>query len=69
MMRIESEEQLNSVLTTPSEADIDFARRLNGDTMILGAGGKMGPTLAQRLLRALQGANRSSRVLAVSRFQ
>jgi nucleoside-diphosphate-sugar epimerase len=69
MMRIESEEQLNSVLTTPSEADIDFARRLHGDTMILGAGGKMGPTLAQRLLRALQGANRSSRVLAVSRFQ
>jgi nucleoside-diphosphate-sugar epimerase len=69
MMRIESEEQLNSVLTTPSEADIDFARRLNGDTMILGAGGKMGPTLAHRLLRALQSAHRNSRVIAVSRFQ
>ena len=69
MMRIESEEQLNSVLTTPSEADISFARRLSGDTMILGAGGKMGPTLAQRLLRALQSAQRNSRVLAVSRFQ
>ena len=69
MIRIDSEEQLNSVLTQPSEADIAFARRLRGDTMILGAGGKMGPTLAQRLLRALRGADRKSRVIAVSRFQ
>lgn len=37
--------------------------------MILGAGGKMGPTLALRLLRALRSADRKSRVLAVSRFQ
>jgi nucleoside-diphosphate-sugar epimerase len=29
----------------------------------------MGPTLAQRLLRALRGADRTSRVIAVSRFQ
>jgi len=69
MMRIDSEQQLNSLLTQPSEADIAFARRLRGDTMVLGAGGKMGPTLAQRLLRALRGADRKSRVFAVSRFQ
>lgn len=69
MIRIDSEQQLNSLLTQPSEADIAFARRLRGDTMVLGAGGKMGPTLAQRLLRALRGADRKSRVLAVSRFQ
>ncbi len=37
--------------------------------MILGAGGKMGPTLAQRLNRALHAAESKSRVLAVSRFQ
>ena len=37
--------------------------------MILGAGGKMGPTLAQRLVRALRTAGRESRVIAVSRFQ
>ena len=69
MIRIDSEQQLNSLLTQPSEADIAFAGRLRGDTMILGAGGKMGPTLAQRLLRALRSADRNSRVLAVSRFQ
>ncbi|MFP5229465.1 MAG: NAD-dependent epimerase/dehydratase family protein [Acidobacteriota bacterium] len=69
MIRPESDQQLNDLLTQPSEADVAFARRLRGDTMILGAGGKMGPTLAQRLLRALRGAGSKSRVLAVSRFQ
>ncbi len=37
--------------------------------MVLGAGGKMGPTLAQRLTRALDAAENKSRVIAVSRFQ
>lgn len=69
MIQIDSDQQLNSLLTQPSEADIAFARRLRGDTMVLGAGGKMGPTLALRLLRALRSADRKSRVIAVSRFQ
>ena len=69
MIRLDNDQQLNNLLTQPSEADIVFAGRLPGDTMILGAGGKMGPTLAQRLQRALQSAGRSSQVIAVSRFQ
>lgn len=69
MIKITSEQQLEQVLTQPSEADISFARRLRGDCMVLGAGGKMGPTLAQRLHLALKAANRDSRVIAVSRFQ
>ena len=69
MIRFASEQQLDDLLTQPSETDIAFARRLRGDTMILGAGGKMGPTLAERLLRALRAADRRSRVIAVSRFQ
>jgi nucleoside-diphosphate-sugar epimerase len=69
MIRIDSDEQLNSLLTQPNEADVAFARQIRGDTMVLGAGGKMGPTLAQRLLRALRSADRKSRVIAVSRFQ
>jgi nucleoside-diphosphate-sugar epimerase len=68
MLRVESEQQLHHALTQPSEADIAFAGRLRGDTMVLGAGGKMGPTLAQRLLKALRGAGRNSSVIAVSRF-
>jgi nucleoside-diphosphate-sugar epimerase len=69
MIRIDSDQCLNNLLTQPSAADIAFAGRLHRDTMILGAGGKMGPTLAQRLLRALRSADRKSRVIAVSRFQ
>lgn len=69
MIQPKSDQQLNELLTTPSEADIAFARRLRGDTMILGAGGKMGPDLAQRLVRALRSAGRNLRVIAVSRFQ
>lgn len=69
MIQPTSNQQLESLLTHPSEADIAFARRLTGDTIVLGAGGKMGPTLAQRLLRSLREAGQKSRVIAVSRFQ
>jgi nucleoside-diphosphate-sugar epimerase len=65
---IETAEQLDDLLTVPSAADIAFAGRLTGDVMILGAGGKMGPTLAKRLRRALDAAGNQRRVLAVSRF-
>lgn len=68
MIRPKSEQQLNDLLTQPSDSDVAFARRLRGETIILGAGGKMGPTLAHRLLRALRAADRKSRVIAVSRF-
>ena len=69
MIPIDSDQQLDRVLTQPSEADIAFAQRLRGDCMLLGAGGKMGPTLARRLQLALRAANRNSQVTAVSRFQ
>jgi len=69
MIRIDSDAQLQKLLTQPSEADTSFASRLRGDTMILGAGGKMGPTLAQRLQFSLRNSGRNSRVIAVSRFQ
>lgn len=65
---IDTEEELNELLTRPSEADIEFARRLEGDVAVLGAGGKMGPTLTKRLRRAAQAANTSRRIIAVSRF-
>jgi nucleoside-diphosphate-sugar epimerase len=69
MTKITTDEQLTDLLITPSQADIDFARSLRGDTVILGAGGKMGPTLAQRLRLALVQAGKKSRVLAISRFE
>ena len=40
-----SEEKLNQLLTEPSDKLIEDIAKINGDIMVLGAGGKMGPTL------------------------
>jgi nucleoside-diphosphate-sugar epimerase len=69
MIPPKSELELDELLTQPNAADIAFAQRLEGDTIVLGAGGKMGPTLAKRLQRALHEAGRDARVITASRFQ
>jgi dTDP-4-dehydrorhamnose reductase len=66
--RIDSEIELEDVLAQPSPADIDAVARLDGDVLILGAGGKMGPSLARRVQRAVRESGSRTRVLAVSRF-
>jgi len=65
---IDDEEQLEELLSRPSSADVSFARTLDDDVMVLGAGGKMGPSLARRVRRACDAAANPRRVLAVSRF-
>lgn len=64
-----SVEALEGQLTTPSPALVtDLAERA-GDLVILGAGGKMGPTLAVLARRAMDQAGRTDdRVVAVSRW-
>jgi nucleoside-diphosphate-sugar epimerase len=65
---ITNERELIDTLTVPSEADIEAAARLSGDIILLGAGGKMGPTLALRARRAAKAAGVNRRIIAVSRF-
>jgi nucleoside-diphosphate-sugar epimerase len=65
---IETEAQLEDALATPNAADIDFMSGLTGDVVILGAGGKMGPSLSARIKRATDAAGVKRRVIAVSRF-
>src|SRR5215471_5308651 len=65
MPPIETDEQLDEALTRPSDRDRAAVERLRGDILLLGAGGKMGPTLAKRVRRASNKPN----VIAVSRFQ
>lgn len=65
---IETEDRLDELLTSPTAALIESVRRIDGDVMILGVGGKMGPTLAILLGRALSEANVKARVIGVSRF-
>ncbi len=62
--RIEDTGQLEDVLTTPGAALIEDLARLDGDILVLGVGGKMGPTLAGLAKRAAPG----KRVIGVARF-
>ena len=66
--RIASEAALEDLLAQPSEEDVAAVARLEPDIMVLGAGGKMGPSLARRIQRAAARAGNGSRVVAVSRF-
>ena len=63
-----TEEKLNELLTTPSAKLIEDVKKIKGDIMILGAGGKMGPTLSVLAKNAIKAAGIEKRVIAVSRF-
>ena len=63
-----TEEKLDKMLTTPSEALSKELAALDGDILVLGAGGKMGPTLCVLAKNALRAAGSDKRVIAVSRF-
>lgn len=60
------EASLDARLAAPDEETIAALESLEGDIIVLGAGGKMGPTVARMARRALQRSSR--RVIAVSRF-
>lgn len=66
--KIYDEAQLDEVLTRPTPAAVQAMAELGGDLLILGAGGKMGPTLAVLARRAADAAGLRMRVLAASRF-
>jgi nucleoside-diphosphate-sugar epimerase len=66
--RVEHVEQLEELLSRPTPRAVETLRETPGDLLILGAGGKMGPTLARMAVRASEAAGHSRRVLAVSRF-
>lgn len=62
------QKRLDEMLTTPSERLIEDVGRIEGDIMILGAGGKMGPSLCILAANAVRAAGVRKRVIAVSRF-
>lgn len=55
-------------LLAPSDALVSDLQHINGDLLLLGAGGKMGPSLALLAKAAMDKAGLSHRVIAVSRF-
>lgn len=68
MDRIRTEEELEELLSRPSERDVESMRRMEGNLLILGAAGKMGPSLARLAQRAIVASGRPRNVIAVSRF-
>src|ERR1035441_5610000 len=60
-------EELEGELSRPSGRDVEFLRHLEGDILILGATGKMGPSLARLCRRTADAAGPARRILAVSR--
>jgi nucleoside-diphosphate-sugar epimerase len=60
---IRNEDELEELLSRPTERDKAAMQALEGPVLILGAGGKMGPSLAMRAKRA--GAKK---VIAVARY-
>ena len=65
---IESEEQLDDLLTEPTPEAARALAESDGDLLILGVAGKMGPTLARLARRAIEGAGPRKRVIGVARF-
>ena len=63
-----TEVERESALTTPSEALISQMKGMAGTLMIVGAGGKMGPTLAVLAARAVAVSGSKLKIIAVSRF-
>src|SRR5262249_26595762 len=67
-MQIDSEEQLEERLSRPTAADVEAMRTLEGDVMVLGVGGKMGPSLVRLMQRAAAESGVKRRIIAVARF-
>jgi len=65
---IASVQALEDLLTTPSAALVADLAALDGDVMVVGAAGKMGPTLATLAQRALDAAGGDRKAIAVARF-
>ena len=63
-----TEEKLDALLSKPSAALVEDLKKIKGDIMVLGAGGKMGPTLCVLCKNAIRDAGVDKRVIAVSRF-
>jgi nucleoside-diphosphate-sugar epimerase len=61
-------EELEDWLSRPNATDVAAMAALSGDILILGAAGKMGPSLAKLAKRSILEARVNKRVIAVARF-
>ncbi len=65
---IQTVAQLETLLSEPTPAVVEMMRRVEGDMIFLGVGGKIGPSLARMAKRASDLAGKPRRIFGVSRF-
>lgn len=65
---IEDVASLEELLSRPTAEVVDTMRRLEGDLIVLGIGGKIGPSLARMARRASDLAGVRRRIIGVARF-
>ena len=59
--------QLEDMLSTPTEGAIETVRNARGDFIVLGVGGKIGPTLTRMIQRCVKAAGTQARVFGVDK--
>ena len=64
---IDSVEQLDEILSRPLPSLVEFFKTLDGDILVIGAGGKVGPTLTRMAKRAVEAAGVRKRIIAVDK--
>lgn len=60
--------ELEAKLAEPSKKLIEDLSKVDGDILVLGIGGKMGPSLARLAINAIREGGLNKRVIGVSRF-
>jgi nucleoside-diphosphate-sugar epimerase len=65
---VHSTDELDDRLSEPTERVVSVLRQLDGDILVLGVAGKMGPSLARMVRRASDLAGIKRRVIGVARF-
>jgi len=63
-----TKEEILGHYLTPSQRLIEDMPRIEGDILLLGAGGKMGPSMGRLIAEAVRRSGIDKRVIAVSRF-
>lgn len=66
--QIKSESELDEIMTRPSPSLVKWITTLESPLVIVGAAGKMGPSLTVQLKRAADTANHNLKIIAVSRY-
>lgn len=61
-------EVLEQELLKPSDALVSDISKIEGDIILLGVGGKMGPSMAKLARRAILSAGINKRIIGISRF-